>query len=188
MSIGCYIIESAWLNTIKHLKGNHDNCLIHRYTTFVWDIGIQYDEAAQKLFAILDKRTKDFDLIFRNATTNFNESFHLEQLKFGSKSISFPKSQIIRYQLSVLHPQFVIELRDRFGLPKLDQENELKLIRNHNCGQDKLETRKTFEYRQKDKIYRREKKEKNKKNKKGDYRTSTDSDEYSDSYKIRVIK
>lgn len=174
------------MSTIEHLKGNHNDCLIHKYTAFVWDIGIQYDEAAKTLFAILDKRTNDFDLTFNNATTNFNESFHREQLKFGSKNIVFPKSQIIRDQLSVLHhnegPQFALELREMLELPKLDQENEIKLKRNHNIRQDILEKRKSFEYRQKEKIYRREKKAKNKKNKKGDYRSSSDSDTYSDSY------
>lgn len=118
------------MNSIEHLKGNHNDCLIHKYTAFVWDIGIRYDEAAKTLFAILDKRTNDFDLTFRNATTNFNESFHWKQLKFGTKNIVFPKSQIIRDQLSVLHhnegPQFALELREMLELPKLNQENEIK--------------------------------------------------------------
>ena len=56
MNIGTDIKKTAWLNTIEHLKGNHNDCLIHKYTAFVWDIGIQYDEAAQKLFDNLKKK------------------------------------------------------------------------------------------------------------------------------------
>ena len=51
-------------------------------------------------------------------------------------------------------------------LNKLDQENEIKLKRKHKIRQEMLEKRKSFEYRHKEKTYRREKKAKNKKNKK----------------------
>lgn len=58
--------------------------------------------ASQKLFQILKARTKDYDLTSRNATINYNESFHLVQLKYSNKSVVYPISQTIRDQLAVL--------------------------------------------------------------------------------------
>lgn len=44
MNITTEIKKTAWLNTIDHIKGNHQNCLIHKLTQFKWAIGILNDQ------------------------------------------------------------------------------------------------------------------------------------------------
>ena len=186
MNLDSVTKKAAWLNTVEHLRGNHRFCLIHKETKFAWIAGLFNDEAAAKLFQIQEKRMNDFDLTVRNATTNFIEAFHQEQLKFGTKSTVFPISQITRDHLAVLNhnegPMFILELRKRLGLPELMFNNDIKIQQIHDDRKKTLETRKTLEYRMKNKQYRKAKKESNRKIKKGDYRSSSNSPDPSESF------
>ena len=49
----------AWSSTVGHLTGDHSQCLDHKPTSFVWQIGVDNPEAALKLQEILDKRVND---------------------------------------------------------------------------------------------------------------------------------
>ena len=62
------------------------------------------------------------------------------------------------------------------------RNNDIKIQQIHDDRKKTLETRKTLEYRMKNKQYRKAKKESNRKIKKGDYRSSSNSPDPSESF------
>lgn len=174
--------KDAWLNTVSHLLGNHTNCLYHKETKFVWNIGVQYSEAAEKLYFILLDRLDDFDDVTYLGTTQQNESFHREQLLFGNKNVNCPISQITRDYLAVLKhnegTEFEFELRNRLELPILNPKNQSLIKRIQYEREKNSEIRGTDDYRKSFNIYRKKKSAMNKKSKFGDYKKH-EEEEYS---------
>lgn len=178
--------KDAWLNTVSHLLGDHNNCLYHKETKFVWKIGVQYSDAAETLYFILLDRLNDFDNVTYLGTTQQNESFHREQLLFGSKKVNCQRaialSQITRDYLAVLKhnegTEFEFELRNRLELPTLNPKNQSLIKRIQYEREKNSEIRGTDEYRKSFNIYRKKKSALNKKSKFGDYKTP-EEEEYS---------
>lgn len=172
--------KEAWLNTVSHLLGDHNKCLYHKETEFVWTIGVQYPEAAETLYFILLDRVNDFDDVIYLGTTQQNESFHREQLLFGNKTVYCPKSQITRDYLAVLNHNegmnFEFELRNRLGLPELSLNNQLIIQKMQDKKEENSEIRSTVEYRKSFNIYRKKKSARNKKCPFGDYKPPEEED------------
>lgn len=165
----------AWLNSVEHFLGYHEECVQHKQTNYVWKTGVDYPEAAVQLFIVLESKVGDFDLVNHNGNTQKNESFHQVQLCYGSKNIRFPRSQTTRDMLAVLRynegMSFELELRKRLQLEPLDTENNKIIQKMSTDLAEEAEIRKTPEYRTKKFCYRKMKASKNKKQK-GDYKPS----------------
>lgn len=118
------IKKYAWSTTVNHLLGDHDGCLPHTPTDFIWFTGHEFPSTAIKLKEILEKKEKDFDEVTFNCNTNLNESFHREQLVYSPKNLYFPVSQETRDYLAILRhnegPAFELELRKRLNLNEID--------------------------------------------------------------------
>lgn len=57
------------MNTVEHFLGYHLECIPHEQTNYVWEVGINFPEAAVQLFIILEQRLDDFELVDHRANT-----------------------------------------------------------------------------------------------------------------------
>ena len=110
------------------MKGDHNFCLLHEHTDYIWEYGIEHPEVSAKLDEIINYRSSDFDKVTKGASTQANESFHQTQLKFGDKRCRFPASQEIRDNFAIRSwnesEAFDTEMRKRLHLPDLDPKQE----------------------------------------------------------------
>lgn len=66
---------------------NHNDCIPHKPTNFVWYIGLENENVRYKHKEILDKKMSDFNDVVYNYNTNLNQPFHKEQLIYGFKRL-----------------------------------------------------------------------------------------------------
>lgn len=165
--------KAAWLNTVSHLLGYHENCLYHKYSEFCQKIGLEHDECAEKLYFILLARVNDFDGVIYGGSTQQNESFHKVQLSFGGKDVVYPRSQITRDYFALLKynegPKFEFEMRKRLHLPELDLYNQEKIQNEQENAEAMKVMLKKPEYQKKMRKYKKKKASLNK-SQKGDYK------------------
>ena len=163
-----------WNNVVDHLLGNHENCLPHEETMYVWNEGVEHPKISEKLREILKKREDDFDNVAPGCATQQSEAFHRIQLIFGNKALRFPVSQQIRDYLAVLlqneEETFLDEIRDRLKLKEYVEKHGVILQNKIEERIKKRAKRRTAEYKKYKAKSIREKLKSNKKRMIGDYK------------------
>lgn len=172
--------RDAWANTVSHLVGNHQNCLYHKPTDYVWEVGLKYEECAETLYFILLQKIDDFYQVTYGGSTQSNEAFHKEQLSFCSKDVLYPRSQVTRDYMALLRhnegPVYELELRKRLHLPNLDFNYQVQIENEQEEREGKKIMRRSLPYKKQFNSYRKKKSEMNKYTK-GDYKPSEEEDE-----------
>lgn len=161
-----------WENAIEHYKGNHQNCLPHKASNYIWKFNND-NEALLYLEQFL-KQTS-FILLKCNPpySTQLNECYHAIKSHYLNKEVAWKKTAFARLCCSILDFNGVenwrFELRKRLKLPELHPYVISRINEVEKERLSILKQRRSYDYQLKERTRRREIKKKEQKKDKSEY-------------------